>query len=75
MSSKIEKMAATDLEVNREKSDAVAEDQEVPKKEAAVETIETLEHRYLAARHHRQPKKRTQGDSGYRKKLADPRIW
>jgi hypothetical protein len=65
MSSKIEKMAATDLEVNREKSDAVAEHQEVSKEGAAVETIGTLEHRHLAVWHHRQPKKRTQGDGGY----------
>jgi hypothetical protein len=38
----LEKMDTMDLEANQEKSDAVAEHQEVPK-EATVETIRALE--------------------------------
>jgi hypothetical protein len=76
MSSKkrLDKMDTADLEANREKSDAVAEHQEAPKQEAAVETIEALQDRcgdrHLAVGRRRQPNKRTQGDGGSRKKLA-----
>jgi hypothetical protein len=51
---------------------SIAEHQEVPKEEAAVETIGALEDRYgdrhLAIGCLRQPKKWTQGDGGYQKK-------
>jgi hypothetical protein len=40
---RLDKMNTTDLEANQEKSNAVAEHQEVPKEEAAVETIRALE--------------------------------
>jgi hypothetical protein len=67
-------MDTTDLEANREKSEALAEHREVPKVEAAVETIGAPEDRHmdrrLAVRCHRQPKKRTQGDGGSRQQLA-----
>jgi hypothetical protein len=67
-------MVTTDLEASQENSDAVAEHQEVPKEEAAMETIEALEDRYgecyLAASRRRQPTKRTQGDGGSRQKLV-----
>jgi hypothetical protein len=57
----------------------VAEHQEIPKEEAAVESIGALEDRYgdrhLAVGHRRQPKKRTQGDSGSRQKLVAARGW
>jgi hypothetical protein len=63
-----------ELEANREKSDAVAELREVPKEQAAVETVRELEDlhggRHLAVGRRRQPKKRTQGDGGSRKMLA-----
>jgi hypothetical protein len=58
------------MEANREKSEAAAEHQEVPKVEAAVEN--RYGDRHLAIRHRRQPKKRTQGDGGSRKKLVAP---
>jgi hypothetical protein len=49
-----------------------------PKEEVEVETIGALEHRYgdwhLAIGRRRQPKRRTQGDCGSRKKLAATRI-
>jgi hypothetical protein len=68
------KLDTTDLEANPEKSDAVAEHQEAPKEETAVETIEVFidqngDH-HLAVRHRRQPKKRTQGDGGSRNNLT-----
>jgi hypothetical protein len=54
------------LEANREKSDAVAEHQEVPNEEAEVETVGALKGRYedqhLAVGCCRPPKKRTQVD-------------
>jgi hypothetical protein len=42
----LKEVDTTSLEANREKSEAIAEQQEVPKKEAAVETIRALEARY-----------------------------
>jgi hypothetical protein len=74
---RLNKMDTTDLEANREKSECGSEHLEVPKKEAAVETIGALEDRYgdrhLAVWHRRQPKKRTQRDGGSRQKLAAAR--
>jgi hypothetical protein len=65
------------VEANPEEMESVAEYQEVPKEEVALETIEALEDRYgdrrLTVRYHRQPKKQTQGDDGFRKKLAAAR--
>jgi hypothetical protein len=53
---------------------SAAENQEVPNYEATVETIGALEDQYvdrnLAVGRRRQPKKRTQGDGGSRKKLT-----
>jgi hypothetical protein len=43
---RLNKMATTDLEANREKSEAVAEQQDAHKEEAAVETIGDLKNRY-----------------------------
>jgi hypothetical protein len=67
----------TDLEANPDEMKSVAEQQEVLKEDAAVETIRALEDRYgdrhLAVRHRRKPKKRTQGNGGSRKKLAAAR--
>jgi hypothetical protein len=65
---------ATELEVDREKSEGVAEHQEVPKEDTAVEIIGALDDRY-GARHlavgcRRKPKKRTQRDGGSRNKVA-----
>jgi hypothetical protein len=69
----LEKTEATDLGANPEES----ERQEVPKEEAAVVTIGALEDQYddwhLSVEHHRQPKKRTQGDGESRKNLAAAR--
>jgi hypothetical protein len=56
------------LEANAEKSDAVAEYQEVRKEEAALE--DRCGDRHPAVGRRRQPKERTQGDGGSRKKLA-----
>jgi hypothetical protein len=57
-----------------EETESKPEHQEAPKEEAAVETIGALEDwygdRYLVVGGRRQPKKRTQGDGGSRKKLA-----
>jgi hypothetical protein len=70
----LEKMETTDLEANPEKIENESEHQEVPNEESAVETIRALEDRYgdwhlaIGCRH--QPKKRTQGDGGTRKKLT-----
>jgi hypothetical protein len=70
-------MKTTDLETNREKSECGSEHLEVPKEEAAVETIGALVDRHgdrhLAVWHRRQPKKRTQRDGGSRHKLAAAR--
>jgi hypothetical protein len=66
----LEKMEAMDLEANLEEMESESEHQEVPNEEAAVETVGTLEDRHLAVGRHRKPKKRNQGDSGSRKKLA-----
>jgi hypothetical protein len=58
------------LEANRETSDATAEHQEVPKVEAAVETIGALKDLYgdlhVAVRRRRQPKKWTQDTAARR---------
>jgi hypothetical protein len=58
-------MDNTELGSNREKLDAVAEQQDVAKKGATVETTGALEGlyggRHLAVGHSRKPKKRTQG--------------
>jgi NACalpha-BTF3-like transcription factor len=52
----LEKVKATELEVNQEEVEAVAEHQEVHNEEAVVETIEALEDRdgdwHLAVRRH-----------------------
>jgi hypothetical protein len=65
------------MEVNREKSEAIAVHQEVPDEEAAVDTIGTREDRYgdrhLATGRRQQPKKWTQGDGGFRQKLGAAR--
>jgi hypothetical protein len=62
------------LEANREKLKAIAEQREVPQKEAPVEMIGALEDRYgdrhLAVGRRRQPKKWTQGDGGSQKMAA-----
>jgi hypothetical protein len=67
------------LEVNWEKSEAAVEHQEVPKEEAMVETIGTLEDQHgdhrLAKGHGWQPKKQTLGDDGSWKKLAATCRW
>jgi hypothetical protein len=72
-----EKMEATDFEANSDEIESESEHEEVPKEEAAVESTGALEDRYgdrnLAAGRHRQPKKRTQGGGGLRKKLATVR--
>jgi hypothetical protein len=60
--------------VKATESEAVAEHQEVPNEEAAVENIGALEDRYgdqhLAVRRHGQLKKWAQGDGGSRQKFA-----
>jgi hypothetical protein len=71
------KMDTTDLEANRENSEAVTMHQEVPNEEAEVETVGALEDRYrdqnLDIGRRRQPKKRTRGDGGCRQKLVAAR--
>jgi hypothetical protein len=70
----LNKMDTTDLEANREKSEAVAEQQDAHKEEAMVKPIGALVDRYgdqhLAVGRRHQLKKRTQGDSGSWQKLA-----
>jgi hypothetical protein len=65
----LEERETTDLEANPEEIKSESGHQEVPQ-----ETIETLEDGYwdrpLAVERLRQPKKRTQGDGGSRKKLV-----
>jgi hypothetical protein len=55
----------------------VAEHQEIPKEEAAVEITGALEYRYgdwhLAVRRRRQPRKRSEADGGSRQKLVAAR--
>jgi hypothetical protein len=67
------------VEVNREKSEAVVEHQEVPKEEATVEAIGALEDQYgdqhLAKGHGQHPKKQIQGNGGSWKKLAAACRW
>jgi hypothetical protein len=73
---RLNKMDTADFEVNWEKSEVVAEQQDVPKEDDAVETIDyritegliwgpasSLGRRW-------QPKKRAQGDGGSQQKLA-----
>jgi hypothetical protein len=70
----LDKMDTTYFEANPEENEAMAKHKEVPKEEAALEIIGALKDRYgdrhLAVGRRRQPKKRTQGDGGSRKKLA-----
>jgi hypothetical protein len=58
---------------------AVVEQQDVPKEDATVETIRTLEDpygdRHLAIGRCQQPKKQTQGIGGSWKKLAAAHRW
>jgi hypothetical protein len=69
-----EKLGIMDLEVNPEEVEVIAENQEVPNEEVAVETIRALEDQYgdqhLALGHCQQLKKRTQGNGGFQQKLA-----
>jgi hypothetical protein len=73
---RLNKMDTTDSEVSREKSDAVAENQEVPNEEAEVEPVGALKGRHedlhLAVGRRRETKKRTQGNGGSRKKFPAP---
>jgi hypothetical protein len=66
-------------EANREKSETVAEHQEIPNEEAAVETIGVQKgwdwDRHLAAGHGRQPKIWTHGNGGSRQKLVTIHRW
>jgi hypothetical protein len=67
---------AEKLKANREKSDALAEHQEVPNEETAVETIGALGDVYgdrHLAKSRRQLKKRTQANGGSRQMLAAAR--
>jgi hypothetical protein len=61
-----EKMNVTDLESNPEETEAVAVHQEVPNKEATVETIKTPEDRSMgpesAVEYSNQQKRRTKDD-------------
>jgi hypothetical protein len=70
----LKEVTATDLETRPETPEAVMEQQEFRNEEMNVDTIETLEDRHgdghLAARHRREPMKRTQGNVGFRKTLA-----
>jgi hypothetical protein len=72
------KMYSTDLEANQEKSEAVAEQQDAPKEEAAVETIEALEDQswdWHLAIGCLQQLKWTQGNGVFQKKLATDHRW
>jgi hypothetical protein len=74
---RLNEMDTTDLEGNREYSEAVAEKQDVPKGEAAVANIGPLVDQYgdrhLYVRPDRQPQKQTQGYCGSRRKLPAAR--
>jgi hypothetical protein len=74
---RLNKMDTADLDDNWEKSEAVAEQHDDPKEEAAEKIVGALEDRHegrnLAVGHRRQPKKRTQDDCGSRQKLAAAR--
>jgi hypothetical protein len=65
-SKKAEQMDTADLEANREKSEVVVKNQEVPNEEAEMETVGALKNQYgdrrLAVRRRGRPKKRTEGD-------------
>jgi predicted Zn-dependent protease len=68
---RLDKMDTTDSKANREKSEGLAVNQEVPNQEAAVgETIGAMKYQYgdrhLDIGRRRQPKKRTQGSGGSR---------
>jgi hypothetical protein len=58
------------IEANPEDSKSIAQQQEVPKEGAAVETIIALGDRHLAIGRRRQPNNRTQGDGGSWQKLV-----
>jgi hypothetical protein len=70
-------MNTMNLEANLEKSEAIVEEQKVPKEEAVVQTIGTLVDRYgdwhLAIGHCQQLKRRTHSDGSSRKKLVTAR--
>jgi hypothetical protein len=74
----LNKIDVTDLAANWGKSEAVALHHEVPNEEATVETSGALEDwygdRHLVVGRHRQLKKWTHGDGGFRKKLATPTV-
>jgi hypothetical protein len=74
MMSCLGKTEATDLEANAEEMQSVAVHEAVPKEDAAVKTGRALNKRHrgrhLAAGRRRQPKDRTKGKGGCRKKLA-----
>jgi hypothetical protein len=71
---RLNKMDTTDLEANREKSEAAAVLQEVFNEEAEMETLGELEDRYgdqrPAVRRRGWPKKWTHGDGGSRQIMA-----
>jgi hypothetical protein len=66
------------MKANPKEMESVAEHQDVPNEEAAVETIVALQDRYgnwcLAAGCRQQLKKWAQGDGGSRQKLAAARV-
>jgi hypothetical protein len=68
------KTEATDLEAHPEERESEAVHEEVPKEEAAVQSVVALKKRHgdrnLAVGCRRKPKKRTQGNGGSRKKFA-----
>jgi antitoxin (DNA-binding transcriptional repressor) of toxin-antitoxin stability system len=68
------KTEATDLEAKTEEIKSEGLHEEVPKEEASVKTVRALKKRHgdrqLAVRRRGQPKKRTQGDGGFRKNLV-----
>jgi hypothetical protein len=70
----LNKMDITDLETNKEKLEATAEQQVALKEEAMVKIIGALVDQYgdqqLALWRHQQPKKQTQGSGRSQKKLA-----
>jgi hypothetical protein len=68
------KTEATDLEAHSEETGSEAVHEDVPKEEAAVQTVGALKKRHgdrnLAVQCRRKPKKRTQSNGGSRKKFA-----
>jgi hypothetical protein len=67
---RLNKMVITLSEASWDKLGAVVEQQDIPKEDATVETIRTLEDpcgdRYLAVERRQQPRKQTQGGGGSR---------